>query len=66
MTPNEYEITSKSKFCTRNVRNLTKSQTIWANMGPYGPVWARMGPARALDEQEKFRKDLFWFNRIFI
>ena len=26
MIPNEYEITSKSKFWTRNVRNLTKSR----------------------------------------
>ena len=24
--------------------------------GPYGPIWARMGPARALEEREKFRK----------
>ena len=26
-------------------------------MGPYGPAWARMGPARALDEREKFWKN---------
>ena len=35
---------------------------IWAHQGPYGPIWARMGPARALEEREKFRtkKSRFW------
>ena len=30
-----------------------------AHIGPYGPVWARPGPARALEEREKFRKNVF-------
>ena len=30
--------------------------------GPYGPIWARMGPARALEEREKFRKNYFLRN----
>ena len=32
---------------------------IRAHMGAYGSVWARMGPARALEEREKFRKNEF-------
>ena len=28
MIPNEYEITSKSKFCSRNVRNFAKSRNM--------------------------------------
>ena len=34
--------------------------------GPYGPIrahiWARMGPARALEEREKFGKNIFRSN----
>ena len=30
-------------------------------MGPSGPILARMGPARALDEREKFRKNIHAF-----
>ena len=28
-------------------------------MGSYGPVWANVGPARALEERDKFRKNMF-------
>ena len=37
---------------------------IWAHKGhkgPYGPLWAHMGPARALEEREKFKKDAPFF-----
>ena len=34
--------------------------SIWAH-NTYGPVWAHMGPARALEEQYKFRKNAFVF-----
>ena len=37
----------KDSALDRNVRNWTKSRAIWA----------RMGPARALEEQENFRKN---------
>ena len=59
---NHLEISSKSKFWTRNVRNLSKSLTeslrkvygIFqdlsrkAHMGPHGPIWAHMGPYRPI------------------
>ena len=31
-------------------------------MSPYGPMWARMGPARALEERDKFKKNHFLFD----
>ena len=64
---NHYEITSKSQFWTRNVRNLTKTcpyGPIWARPGPLKSVWAWPGPlksgkdpARSLEEREKLRKN---------
>ena len=35
-------------------------------MGPYGPVRAHMGPARALEEREKFRKNIFSLRNTFL
>ena len=30
-------------------------------MGPHGPLWAHMGPAGALEEWEKLKKDAPFF-----
>ena len=34
--------------------------------GPYGPLWAHVGPARALEEREKFRKNALFFRAAFL
>ena len=56
---NHLEISSKIQFWIQSVRNLTKSRHS-------GPIWARMGPARALEEREKFRKNAPFFKHIFM
>ena len=44
---NHLEISSKVQFGSRNVRNWTKSRTIWVHMGLYGPIWGRPGPLKS-------------------
>ena len=45
---NHLEISSKTQFWTRNVRNWTKSRDLVMSgpvqEDPYGPIWALMGP----------------------
>jgi len=39
---------------------------IRADIGPYGPLWASMGPAQALEEREKFKRNIFILHNTFL
>ena len=65
---NHYEITLKTKFWIRAVRNWTQSrkyEPIWAHMGPARALEESVGPARVLEESvgpARALEELFLFN----
>ena len=62
MKPNEYEITSKSQFCIRNMRNLMKSRHLGY---PADRVSPRIFPPLFLSIYFLHLKTFFWLYQTF-
>ena len=59
-------LVSKGSDCNlrqgaRHLKGTYKGDLFTYSFGFFGPLWAHMGPARALEEREKFKKSAPFF-----